>query len=141
MTQHIWSPNWEEVPGSESPLWVRLEKLQFGSAYNPRTQTTSSSICEHIAGLVSCSCCFALSCKTWMLLSLGLLGQSPSKGSAIFGAARLAFPAGRQSAQDSHALSEQCPGRSEATQGACYALSLKPKQDCLIFLTVSPRVM
>ena len=30
-SQHIWSPKWEKVPGSVSALWVRLQRLQFGS--------------------------------------------------------------------------------------------------------------
>ena len=38
MSQRIWSPNWERVPGSVSTPWVRLQGLQFGSPiYNPRT--------------------------------------------------------------------------------------------------------
>ena len=40
MSQHIWSPNREKVPGSVSPPWVRLQRLQLGVlAYNPRMQT------------------------------------------------------------------------------------------------------
>ena len=38
MSQHIWSPSWERVPGSGSSApWVRLQRWQFGvPAYNPR---------------------------------------------------------------------------------------------------------
>ena len=28
MSQHIWSPSWEKVPGSTSTPWVRLQRLQ-----------------------------------------------------------------------------------------------------------------
>ena len=37
MSQHIWSLNWEKVPGSVSTPWATFQKLQFGvPAYNPR---------------------------------------------------------------------------------------------------------
>ena len=40
VSQHIWSPNWENVPGSPSTPWVRLQRLQFEvPAYNPRMQS------------------------------------------------------------------------------------------------------
>ena len=75
-----------------------------------------------------------------MLLSLelGWPNSPPSQGSTIsrflprliFGAASPALTAG------SHSQSGQCPGRLEARSEACFALSLKPKQDYLISLTI-----
>ena len=75
-----------------------------------------------------------------MLLSLGLGWPGPLQGlnnlkisppSFIYGAASLALTAG------GHSQSHSSPGRLEARSEACSALSLKPKQDYLISLTLS----
>ena len=80
-TQHIWGLNWENVPGSVSTLWVRLQRLQFEvTAYNPRTWTDiiinlwANSSSGFILML------FVSSYKTWMLLSLGLGWSEPLQG-------------------------------------------------------------
>ena len=134
MSQYIWSPNWENVPGSMSALWVRLQRLQFGFLFIiPAHKLISSSICDQIASLVSCYCCLFCLVKLRVLLSLGLGWPGPSRVSTIsrflprliFGAASPALTAG------SHSQSGQCPGRLEARSEACFALSLKPKQDYL----------
>ena len=31
VSEHIWSLNWEKVPGSQSALWMRLQRMQFGA--------------------------------------------------------------------------------------------------------------
>ena len=50
MTQYIWRPSWEKVPGSASSLQVRLQKLQFRlQLIIPGCRQISTSICEQIA--------------------------------------------------------------------------------------------
>ena len=78
MSQHIWSPNWEKVPGSMSAPWVRLLLLQFGvPGYNPRTETG-----HHKSVRVNCSSGFMLMllvllCKTWNVVKALLARPLP----------------------------------------------------------------
>ena len=65
----------------------------------------------------------------------GLVGQAPSRGSAVSGLrphliCDAASPA-LTAVSPSHSQSGQCPGKLEARSQACSALSLKLKQDYL----------
>ena len=71
MTQHIWSPSWEKVPGIPSALWMRLQKLQFRvPTHNPWTQTDNhQSVSKSSSGFMLML--FVLSCKTWNVVKPG----------------------------------------------------------------------
>ena len=72
VTQLIWSPHWERVPGSVSYPSVRPQRFQFGvTRYNPKTQTDIV-----ISLWANCTSDFmlmllVLSCKTWKVLKAG----------------------------------------------------------------------
>ena len=62
MSQAIWIPSWEKVPGSRSSLWVNFKDIYIyicilGVGFLliiPECKLILSSICEQIAALVSC---------------------------------------------------------------------------------------
>ena len=60
MSQHIWSPSWEKVPGSTSAPWVRLQRLQFGT--RPFRTNTPKKCPFHYRGL---ECKSRTSRNTW----------------------------------------------------------------------------
>ena len=72
MTQRIWSPSCEKIPGIPSTLWVRLQKLQFRvPAHNPWMQTDNhhQSVSKSSSGFMLML--FVLSCKTWNVVKPG----------------------------------------------------------------------
>ena len=79
MTHHIWSPNWERVPGSNVfNLWVKLQRLQFQFISNSRKQT--DIIINLWANCISgfMLMLFDLLCKTWSVVKPGAwLTRSP----------------------------------------------------------------
>ena len=82
MSQHIWSPNWERVPGSSSTLWVRLQRLQLGIPLIIQRQTQTNIIINLWANcqLVFLLMLFVLSCKTWNVAKPGLGWSGPLQG-------------------------------------------------------------
>ena len=76
-----------------------------------------------------------------MLLSLGLGWTEPLQGLRnlkIYLSPILSMGLQVLHSACSHSQSGQCPGRLEARSEACSVSSLKPKQDYLISLTVTP---
>ena len=134
MSQHIWSPIWEKVPGSMSAPWTRLQKLQFGiSAYNTKMQTNIiiSLWANSSSGFMLVL--LALSCKTWNVVKSGAWLARDPPGAQQFQdlspilSIVLQVSHSPQAFTHSHSQSGQCPGRLEARSEACSALSLKPK--------------
>ena len=141
VSQHIWSHSWERVPGSVSPPWVRLQRLQFGVLanngvpYNPRMQTDMV-----ISLWANCSSgfmliLFVLLCKTWnaakpeaWLARPPPCSQQSQDCSPILPMV-LQVSHSQQAVTPSHFQSVQYPGRLDARSEACSALPLKPKQD------------
>ena len=93
----------------------------------PGHKLTSSSICEQIAGLVSCSCCFVLSSKTWMLLSLGLGWSEPlprAEQTQDLSPNLFMVPQALHSQQGVKALTVRvCPDRLEGRSEECTTFS------------------
>ena len=83
---------------------------------------------------------FVLLCKMWNVVKPGawlarpLLGAQQSQDSPILSMV-LQILHSQQTVTQSHSWPGQCPGRLEVRSEACFALSLKPKQDYLISLT------
>ena len=138
MSQHIWSPNWENVPGSTSTLLCGWEfRLSFWFWFIIPGQTPRyihQSGTKMQAWFQDNAVDFAmenLECGE----ACGLVGKAPSRVSTVSGflphfiydAANLALTA----VNPSHSQSWQCPGKLEARSQACSALSLKLKQDYL----------
>ena len=130
VSQHIWSPSFEKVPGSPSAPWVRLSELQFRvPAYHPRVQ------CGIVVNLwANCHSGFVLmqfvlSCKTWNVNPEAWL-PGPPRGSLQSQDSSPILSMVR-SQQGGRAFTVQGPGRLEARWEACSALSLKPKGDYL----------
>ena len=127
-TQHIWSLNWENVPGSVSIPWVRLQRLQFEvTAYNPRTWT---DIIINLWGNSSSGfilMLFVSSYKTWMLLSLGLGWSEPlprAEQTQDLSPNLFMVPQALHSQQAVTALTVRvCPDRLEGRSEECTALS------------------
>ena len=144
MSQHVWSPNSERVPGSESTMWVRLQRLLFGvPVYNPRVKANwhhGQSVTRLQAWLPFNAVCFCL-VKLGMWLSLGLGWPGP--------------PPGAQPSQDFSPIlsmvlltagspSQSLPVRAMSRQvrskvRGCSALSVKPKQDYSLHFPKSPQ--
>ena len=104
-----------------------------------------SSICEQIAALVSCSCFLFCHVKLGMLLSLGIGWSDSLQGLNNLKTLLVSMMLqGFHSKQAFRVLTvrtvthSQCPGRLKARPEACSALSLKLKQDYVLFLIVSP---
>ena len=136
VSQHIWSPNWERVPGSSSTLWVRLQRLQLGIPLIIQRQTQTNIIINLWANcqLVFLLMLFVLSYKTWNVAKPGLGWSGPLQGSTI----TRFLP---QSQDFSSVLSMVCkscihsrqslPVRTVSMQvrSKVRGLALKPKQD------------
>ena len=133
MSLHIWSSNWERVPGSTSIPWVRLQRLQFGV---PICNSTTEMQTDIIINLwLNCNpgflwMLFVLSCKIWDVTKPGAwLARSPpgAQQSQDFSpvlSTALQVLYSQLAGSHSHPPSGQCPGRLEARSEACSALSL-----------------
>ena len=103
----------------------------------PGCKLISSSICDKIAALVFMLKLLVLSCKNWMLLSLGLGCPGPLQGHNHLKILPPSYIWCCKSCTHSRQLlsvsspSGQCPGRLEVRSEAYSALSLKPNQDYL----------
>ena len=145
-SQHIWSPNWERVPGSASTLWVRLQRLQFRFLLIiPGRRQTDIIInmwpnCKPGFMLML----FVLSCKTWNVAGAwGLVGawlarpplgvQGPQDSSLILSKVLQVLHSAH-----SYSQSGYCPHRLEARSETCTALSLRPKQDYFLKISLTP---
>ena len=114
----------------------------WGSLYNLRTDTNW----YHHQSVTKLQAWFhdndVLSCKTWIVAKSGIWlarppsgAQQPQDSSPILSKV-LQVLHSQQAVIPSHSQSGQCPGRLEARSETCSALSLKPKQDYFIFLTL-----
>ena len=133
VSQRIWSPSWEWLPGSMSVLCLRLQRFQFRvHAYNSRMDANwyhHQSVTRLKTWFLLML--FVLSYKTWNAAKPGAwvtrpapgVHQSQDSSPIISRVLRVLLTAG------SHSQSGQSPDRSEARSEACSALSLKPKQD------------
>ena len=133
MSLHIWSSNWERVPGSTSTPWVRLQRLQFGV---PICNSTTEMQTDIIINLwLNCKpgflwMLFVLSCETWDVTKPGAwLARSPpgaqqSQDFSPILSTALQVLYSQLAGSHSHPPSGQCPGRLEARSEACSALSL-----------------
>ena len=135
VSQHIWSPSLEKVPSTPSTAWLRLLKLQFRvPACHPRVQCDIIinlwAICHSGFTLMQ----FVLSYKTWSVNPGAWLARPPPASQPSQDSSPVSSMV--RSQQAGRALTVQSPGRLEARSEACSALSLKPKEDYLISLTV-----
>ena len=125
MTQHIWSPSWEKVPGCESTGETSKSAVLGFSVIIPGYKLISSINLSANWRPSLKVILFVLSCKAW---NSGKPGAWLTRG-----------PAEAQQFQDMSAIfldSEQSqsgpwPGRLEVRSESCSALSLKPKADHL----------
>ena len=134
MTQHIWSPNWEKVPGSASAPWVRLQQLQFRApAHNPTNWHHHHPVSKLHLWFPVYAVCFVM--EAWNVVKPGAWLARPPPGAQPFQGLSpvlsLVLKPCAHSRQSGHSQWGQCPGRLEAGSGICSALSLKPKQDSL----------
>ena len=88
VSQHIWSPNWEKVPGRTSSPWVRLQRLQFGFSFMiPEANwyhCQSEQDCSTGSDVHFFTMLFALFCKSWNVAKSGSVWPDLLQGLTSF---------------------------------------------------------